>query len=236
MSGTTAVTVLVTDSALRVANTGDSRVIIGQRRDDKLIAYPLSIDQTPFRQDEYQRTRAAGARIMSGDQLDGLRPWHDDWEADLTELNDDESDPPRLWLMDDEVPGCAFTRSVGDRIAKQIGVIALPELLDKEITPSDEYIVLCSDGVFEFISNQMAMDIVEKNGEPLPASNALVQEAYKLWLQYDVRTDDITAIVLKLEHLEENQPIEKTRSRSIGGRKQCAVTLPRLCREARARQ
>ena len=77
-------------------------------------------------------------------------------------------------------------------------MIALPELLDKQITENDEYVVLCSDGVFEFISNQMAMDIVEKCGEPLAACHALVQEAYKLWLQFDVRTDDITAIVLKL--------------------------------------
>lgn len=204
MSGTTAVCVLVSHELLRVANVGDSRVIIGQRRADKIIAYPLSIDQTPYRQDEYYRTHACGARIMSGDQLDGLRPWYDDWEQDLTGQNDDESDPPRLWLAREDVPGCAFTRSVGDRLGKSIGVIALPELLDKEITTDDEYIVICSDGVFEFISNQMAMDMVVACGDPLVACHALVQEAYKLWLQFDVRTDDITAIVLKLEHLSDS--------------------------------
>ena len=36
--------------------------------------------------------------------------------------------------------------------------------------------VLCSDGVFEFISNQMAMDIVAQCGDPVPACYALVQE------------------------------------------------------------
>ena len=102
-SGTTAVCVLISDPLLRVANVGDSRVIIGQRRDDRLIAYPLSIDQTPYRQDEYHRTKACGARIMSGDQLDGIRPWYNDWELDIAGQDDDESDPPRLWIDADEV-------------------------------------------------------------------------------------------------------------------------------------
>ena len=198
MSGTTAVVVLIEGDMLHIANVGDSRVIIGQRKDGKLLAFPLSIDQTPYRQDEYNRVRMTGARIMSGDQMDEIRDWHDSWAEDMEELGDDDSDPPRIWLPDDCCPGCAFSRSLGDRVAKEVGVIALPELLDKQITENDEYVVLCSDGVFEFISNQMAMDIVEKCGEPLAACYALVQEAYKLWLQFDVRTDDITAIVLKL--------------------------------------
>ena len=124
-----------------------------------------------------------GARIMSGDQMDEIRDWHDSWAEDMDELGDDDSDPPRIWLPDDCCPGCAFSRSLGDRVAKEIGVIALPELLDKQITENDEYVVLCSDGVFEFISNQMAMDIVAQCGDPVPACYALVQEAYKLWLQ-----------------------------------------------------
>ena len=92
---------------------------------------------------------------MSGDQMDEIRDWHDSWAEDMEELGDDDSDPPRIWLPDDCCPGCAFSRSLGDRVAKEVGVIALPELLDKQITENDEYVVLCSDGVFEFISNQM---------------------------------------------------------------------------------
>ena len=34
---------------------------------------------------------------------------------------------------------------------------------------------------------------------PLKACKAVVNEAYKLWLQYDVRTDDITMIAIYLE-------------------------------------
>lgn len=34
------------------------------------------------------------------------------------------------------------------------------------------------------------------------AANAIVSESYRLWLQYETRTDDITIIILKLNGLE----------------------------------
>lgn len=34
------------------------------------------------------------------------------------------------------------------------------------------------------------------------AANAIVAEAYTMWLQYETRTDDITIIILKLKGLE----------------------------------
>ena len=70
MSGTTAVVLMLDGDMLHIANVGDSRVIIGQRKGETLFAFPLSIDQTPYRQDEYNRVRMTGARIMSGDQMD----------------------------------------------------------------------------------------------------------------------------------------------------------------------
>lgn len=214
LSGTTAVSVLVKDGHLIIANVGDSRVIVGQRKEGKLLAFPLSIDQTPHRQDEYNRVRSCGARIMSQEQLDGSREWHDDWQMDLDELAESDDDPPRIWLPNDSMPGCGFTRSLGDRVAKSIGVSALPELLEKQLSDEDEYLVLCSDGVFEFISNQMCMDIVAACGEPLAACHALIQEAYKLWLQFDTRTDDITATVLRLRRA--SNPLEQPIVRQSG--------------------
>lgn len=34
-------------------------------------------------------------------------------------------------------------------------------------------------------------------GDPQEAAVALVVEAYRLWLQYETRTDDITAVVIQ---------------------------------------
>ena len=62
---------------------------------------------------------------------------------------DDTGDPPRVWLKQKMVPGCAFTRSIGDSIGESVGVYAVPEVLVKEITDADKYIILASDGVWE---------------------------------------------------------------------------------------
>ncbi len=43
---------------------------------------------------------------------------------------------------------------------------AEPEVLIKTIEPKDRFIVVASDGVFEFISNQMVVDIVSKFDNP----------------------------------------------------------------------
>ena len=99
MSGTTAVVLMLEDDMLHIANVGDSRVIIGQRKGDTLVAFPLSIDQTPYRQDERERCKAAGAVVMSCDQLEGLVPFHENWGVNLGEELDNGGDPPRVWAL-----------------------------------------------------------------------------------------------------------------------------------------
>lgn len=50
--------------------------------------------------------------------------------------------------------------------------------------------------MFEFLTNQSVADMVSRYEDPLDACKKVVQEAYDLWLQYEVRTDDITIICL----------------------------------------
>jgi len=52
--------------------------------------------------------------------------------------------------------------------------------------------------VFEFLTSQAVSDMVGKFDDPLDACRAVVQESYRLWLQYEVRTDDITMIAIYL--------------------------------------
>ena len=56
--------------------------------------------------------------------------------------------------------------------------------------------MIASDGVFEFLTNQSVADMVAKYPDPLEACKKVVQESYDLWLQYEVRTDDITIICI----------------------------------------
>jgi serine/threonine protein phosphatase PrpC len=195
MSGTTAITAYFHGTQFTVANIGDSRAVVGEKKGKRVIAYSLSIDQTPYRQDERERVKASGAVVMSCDQLEGIVPYHENWGVNLGEELDNGGDPPRVWAPGKSFPGCAFTRSIGDSVAEGIGVTAEPELLRKELTEEDQFVVLASDGVWEFLTNQSVADMILKFSDPLDACRAVVAESYRLWLQYEVRTDDITMIL-----------------------------------------
>lgn len=190
--------------------TGSSTAVTG------LKALPLSRDQTPYRRDERVRIRATGARILSLDQIEGLEPIPDSEEEEdrqwgngdgdgdliLGEEIDEGGDPPRVWSPHGEYPGTAFTRSLGDSIAEELGVFAEPEMVTRELGADDKIIVLASDGVFEFLTNQSVIDICAKFSDPLEACRAVVAESYELWLQYELRTDDITMICMFVDEVD----------------------------------
>ena len=222
MSGTTAIVAFFKGNQVTVANVGDSRAIVGERKGKRIIAYSLSIDQTPYRADERERVKAAGAVVMSCDQLEGIVPFHENWGVNLGEELDNGGDPPRVWAPGKSFPGCAFTRSIGDHVAEGIGVTAEPELLVKEMTREDNFIIVASDGVWEFLTNQSVTDMVLKFDDPLEACRAVVAESYRLWLQYEVRTDDITMIMAFLDWSED----DGTADPASGG----GVGAPRLSR------
>ncbi|KAI4347089.1 hypothetical protein L6164_007938 [Bauhinia variegata] len=201
MSGTTAITVLVRGRTLYVANSGDSRAVIAERRGKDVVAVDLSIDQTPFRPDELERVKLCGARVLTLDQIEGLK--NPDVQCWGTEEGDD-GDPPRLWVPNGMYPGTAFTRSIGDSIAESIGVVATPEIVVFELTANHPFFVLASDGVFEFLSSQTVVEMVAKFKDPRDACAAIVAESYRLWLQYETRTDDITVIIVHINGLTDS--------------------------------
>lgn len=166
----------------------------------KIIAIPLSRDQTPYRMDERERVKKAGAAIMSIDQLEGQEEMHENWgDTVLGEDVDVHGDPPRVWIQGKDYPGTAFTRSLGDRLAKDIGVSAEPEILARNLTTNDHVLVIASDGIFEFLTNQEVIDICIESESPIIACESLVKAAYAKWLLYENRTDDITVIVCFLD-------------------------------------
>lgn len=198
MSGTTAITALVIGNKFYVANVGDSRAVIGLKNGNQVIAQDLSRDQTPFRKDEYERVMLCGARVLSVDQVEGLKdPNVQTWGDEETE----GGDPPRLWVQNGMYPGTAFTRSVGDSTAETIGVIAAPEVSVVQLNTDHLFLVIASDGVFEFLPSQAVVNMVSSYQDPRDACSAIVGESYKLWLTHENRTDDITVIIVSIKGL-----------------------------------
>ena len=83
----------------------------------------------------------------------------------------------------------AMSRSIGDGLAHQIGVICEPgknpvlfllEVKELSLEPCDKFIVIASDGVWEFLSNEAIADIVWPffiSNQPEKAGNAIVKAA-----------------------------------------------------------
>jgi serine/threonine protein phosphatase PrpC len=121
-------------------------------------------------------------------------------------MSGEDIGPKRVWLLSQDVPGLAMTRSFGDMIAASVGVLSQPEVWKRKIEPDDAFFVLASDGVWEFIENQPAVDIIVKAScaetddakRPMAAVTALTDESTRLWKNEEEVIDDITAVIAYL--------------------------------------
>lgn len=107
--------------------------------------------------------------------------------------------PARVWLKHENIPGLAMARSLGDRIASQVGVIPDPEIKEFELVDDDKFIVIASDGVWEFLSNQQVMNMVIPfylKNQPEGACDKLIKESVICWRREDEVIDDITCVVI----------------------------------------
>lgn len=195
-SGTTAVVCYRIGNHVYTANSGDSRAVLA-RKDGRgghdVVA--LSVDQNPNAPGERERIEGAGGFV---------------------------SDPPeeglsaRVWLdRKCTQVGLAMARSIGDNAVKRVGVIAEPEVLVHEITKADDFLIMATDGVWEFIPSEEAVavataffeDPAKKETAAKDACKALIDLAVRRWrdIEGDYR-DDITAIVMRLSAFDLDQP------------------------------
>ena len=91
-----------------------------------------------------------------------------------------------------------MSRSIGDLLAQALGVSYIPEVSKYDLTPHDEFLLVWSDGVWEFISNSEAVKIVAEYGRHNidKAAEALAQKAWDKWILNEVDlVDDITVLI-----------------------------------------
>ena len=118
----------------------------------------------------------------------------------------------RVWLDEEwSQIGLAMARSIGDHAVKSVGVIAEPVVSFHEINENDCFLILATDGVWEFISSTEAVKIIAKNLHEgaTKACQVLIETAAEKWHdeEGDYR-DDITALVVRLQHLLEPEKSE----------------------------
>ena len=185
-SGTTCVSVIYTPEKLICPNIGDSRAVLARYDNDKkkYIAIELTRDHKPTEIDERKRIIENDGRIQ---------PFFEDGEF---------VGPERIWIKEDEVPGLAMTRSFGDRVAATVGVISEPEIKEFDLDINDKFMIIASDGIWEFISSQECVDMVssfyEKN-DIKGCCQFLYDDSSQRWLKEEEVIDDTTIILVFFE-------------------------------------
>ena len=187
LSGSTCVSLLFFEDLIISANLGDSRAIIGKLKNNKWSYELLSRDHKPTEIDEALRIKYKNGEIHPYVNEDG-------------EFNG----PERVWISGQGIPGLAMTRSFGDIVGSTVGVLSEPEIKCFNYEKIDKFIVIGSDGLWEYLSCEEVVNIVGEfykinNLNSDAAIMKLYQIARKKWLEIQGCIDDISIIILFLE-------------------------------------
>ncbi|MCQ2818781.1 MAG: protein phosphatase 2C domain-containing protein [archaeon] len=187
-SGTTCVICFFIGKKIICANVGDSRAIMVSQNINtgNYSVKALSRDHKPNIPSEKKRIESKGGLV---------EPYKDD---------DDGSDvgPHRVWVrnkdgLSEGYPGLAMSRSIGDLIGSSVGVIPEAEIKEFEINDESKFIIIASDGVWEFMENEKVMNVAKKyyeTNDNAKLCKTLVKQSTKLWEKEDAVIDDITCV------------------------------------------
>jgi len=182
MSGTTCNLVIQLNKYLICANVGDSRSIIIYDNDTQTNQgiSTLSIDHTPSLPYEYQRI------IQNGGMVGKYKYQNGSIEGLL-----------RIFKPGQKLPGISLSRTLGDFMAKSCGVITEPDIFEYKMTHNTKYLLIYSDGVWKYLSNEDIRDLGNKyfpKGEIGPNCTDLVKRAVQEWECNSIIRDDITVV------------------------------------------
>lgn len=194
MSGTTA-TLCIQDhnkevkdkpfGEITVAHVADSTAVLGtiaaggDKSSVKGVA--LTRDHKPNLKDERARIEKEGGRVV----FDGYANH-------------------RVYAKNARYPGLNMSRCLGDLMGHQdCGLTAEPEVVVRALTAQDAYLLICSDGVWEFTSPDEATKIVADfaPAKAMVAAERLAKEAWDRWIREEggAVVDDITVICVYLQ-------------------------------------
>ncbi|CAK95219.1 unnamed protein product (macronuclear) [Paramecium tetraurelia] len=185
-SGSTCSTVFVSGNNLWCANIGDSRSVFNQvGESNKWKIVELSNDHKPDLPCEKKRIMASKGRVQP-----------------FVAENGQNIGPARVWLLHEQIPGLAMSRSFGDYVASTVGVISDPELIYHKMTQKCGFLVVASDGVWEFLSNDEIQHIIcsywspQMNAKKIDEMvESIIRESTRRWQEEDDVVDDISIII-----------------------------------------
>jgi len=151
-SGSCGVSVLIRDDTLFICNVGDSRVLLGTKREEQHWSHKLLTNDHNTRNER---------------------------ERELVRLRSSDPVPIRTGVMSktegDRIGGILMvTRAFGDGIFKRRDmslhplihhlpyITSEPEITTHKLTPEDRFVVISSDGLYENMTPEMVSEFVEQ--------------------------------------------------------------------------
>lgn len=176
--GCTAVCVLLRKQDVITANAGDSRAVMCRKGQ----AVELSYDHKPASETEKKRIEASGGWLE--DTAGGARV---NGNLNLSRAIGDLEYKKRSDLKPEEQTICST-----------------PDIVVRELTPEDEFIVLACDGVWDVMSNQDICDFIRPRLEKRMELKDIAEEVLERCCSEDpaktngLGTDNMTVIIVKL--------------------------------------
>ncbi|OMJ84667.1 hypothetical protein SteCoe_14189 [Stentor coeruleus] len=143
LSGSTCTLIILINNILYTSNIGDSKAILIKESNN----IKLTIDHKPSDSIELERIIKSGGLVRTSS----------------TEVCS------RIFAKGKNLPGICVSRAFGDSLAQTIGVVAEPDINKREIRNDDVFIVVGSDGVWEFLSDLQVCDLVKNSDNPAKA-------------------------------------------------------------------
>lgn len=195
---------------LYVANLGDSRAVVGSLgRSNKIVAEPLTIDHNASVEEVRQELIS---RHPDDSQIVVLK--HGVWRIkgiiQVSRTIGDAYLKRREFALDPSI-----TRFRLSEPLRRPVLTAEPSIYTRALHPQDKFVIFATDGLWEHLTNQQAVEIVYNNPRRGIAKRlvraALKQAAQKREMRYDdlkkvekgVRRffhDDITVVVVYIDH------------------------------------
>ena len=165
---------------LVIANVGTVQAVLGCGTDKTLTAVRLTAEHKPNMAAERERIEMAGGCVV----FDGYQTHH-------------------VYTKSAPYPGLPMSRCLGDVLGhRDCGLSASPDVQQRGLGAEDRLLLLCSDGVWEMMTPQEAVDIVAKfsREKAAVAAERLVKEAWDRWINEEggALVDDITVMVVFL--------------------------------------
>jgi len=194
MSGTTCTVVYhdMVKQKLHIAYVGDSRAVVGFIDDGKVKLEDATIDHKPGDPKEKERIEGCGGRVV--------------WDGFYNH---------RVFAADGPYPGLNMSRALGDVTGhEKAGLCATPDIKEFDIgecklkgsANGKLLLLLCTDGVWEFVGNEEALALLVDESVPADSKalgrklGQLTHFSYDKWMKdsdYEI-SDDITGIAVIL--------------------------------------